>query len=470
MSEKIQPIGSIFVMLKITIMKKNFISCILIFSLLFCSNLRAQVITTIGGIGISGYSGDGGSATNAKMTNPYGVAADTVGNIFVSDETSSTIRKIAPSGLITLYAGIPDSLGYSGDGGPATNARLNGPQGLAINANGNLVVADLGNLVVRMITPSGIISTIAGKNGAAPGHYGDGGPATDAGISCSGVEFDRHGNLYLADEGTSCIRKINSMGIISTIAGIGDSSGFSGDGGPATAAKLGQPVDIAIDTAGNIYVTDLYYHNIRKITPAGIISTIAGVAGTFGSSGDNGPATAALMRVPTGITVNSRGNVFFSDADNNRVRVINTVTGVISTFAGGGTAIPGDGGAATAAKLNYPGQVAFDRYGNILVPEYNGFRVRNVTDPKLGVNTLEKASLVINLYPNPARGILTISVSYPTAIETQATLTNVAGKIVSVFPLTTNRETQLPLNLASGTYFINVVVNNEIISKKIVVE
>src|SRR5437773_2649081 len=265
-----------------------------------------------------------------------------------------------PGGAITTYAGRD----FSGDGGPATAARLLAPAGVALDPAGNLYIADTADHRIRKVTPGGTISTYAGSGSC--GFSGDGGPATAAQLSVPvGVALDPAGNLYIADHDNGRIRKVTSGGTISTYAGSG-SRGLSGDGGPATAAQLSSPHGVALDTAGNLYIADS--NRIRKVTPGGTISTYAGT-GTGPFSGDGGPATAAQLSSPAGVALDLTGNLYIADDGNYRIRKV-TPGGTISTYAGGGSSnFSGDGGPATAAQLNVPVGVALDPAGNLYIAD-----------------------------------------------------------------------------------------------------
>jgi sugar lactone lactonase YvrE len=333
----------------------------------------AGVVSTVAGNGTAGFSGDGGPATSAQLDEPFGVAVDTAGNLFIADLGNERVRKVTPGGVVSTAAGN-GTQGFSGDGGPATAAQLNFPQDAAVDTAGNLFIADLGNNRVRKVTPGGVISTVAG--GGTSG-LGDGGQATSAQLyNPTGVAVDTAGNLFIADKGNYRIRKVTTGGVISTVAGNG-TAGFSGDGGPATSAQLNEPNGVAVDTAGNLFIADLSNQRIRKVTPAGIISTVAG-NGTGGFSGDGGPATSAQFYSPDGAAVDTSGNMFIADVGNNRVRKV-TPGGVISTVAGGGTSGLGDGGLATSAELNFPWGVAVDTAGNLFIGDTSNNRVRKVT-------------------------------------------------------------------------------------------
>ncbi len=277
------------------------------------------IISTIAGNGTYGFSGDGAEATAAAINHPTGLFIGASGNLYISDYLNFRIRKVSTAGIISTIAGTGVS-GYSGDGGPATAAQISQSWGITEDAIGNVLFSDRFNNVIRKIDTSGIINTIIGTGVA--GYSGDGGPASAAQLN-SPVELllDNYGNFYFSDFFNNRIRKISSSGIITTIAGNGI-TGYSGDGGPATNAELNRPVGLSIDSTGNIYIGDYNNSSIRKINSTGIISTIAGT-GTSGFSGDGGPATAAEINSPQGVYVNNSGNIYICDVYNNRIRMIN---------------------------------------------------------------------------------------------------------------------------------------------------
>ena len=251
-------------------------------------------ITTIAGTGEFGFSGDGGPAVEAELRNLYGVAVDSAGNLYIADTRNRRIRKIDSTGTITTIAGTGE-VGFSGDGGPAAVARLTFPYGVAVDSAGNLYIADTGNQRIRKVDSTGTITTIAGTGEV--GFSGDGGPAVEAELrNPYGVAVDSAGNVYIADSSNHRIRKVDSTGTITTIAGTGE-VGFSGDGGPAVEAELRSPRGVAVDSAGNVYIADVSDRRIRKVDSTGTITTIAGT-GEVGFSGDGGPAVEAELRSP----------------------------------------------------------------------------------------------------------------------------------------------------------------------------
>ena len=371
-------------------------------------------ISTFAGNGTAGFSGDGGPATAARLTLPTDVAVDNAGNVYIVDRGNFRVRKVDTLGTITTIAGDGTFGVFGGDGGPATSAQLFLPGGVAADNAGNVYIADTHNERIRKVDTSGTITTIAGDGDF--GFTGDGGPATSAQVSPSDVALDSAGNVYIAGGGgrirkvdtlgtittiagdgtfstsdvaldnagnvyivaiDNLIRKVDTLGTISTFAGNG-TAGFSGDGGPATAARLDFPSGIAVDTAGNVYIADRFNHRIRKVDTSGTITTIAG-DGTFGFGGDGGPAFAAQLRSPQDVALDTAGNVYIADTLNHRIRKVDT-SGTISTFAGNGTAgFSGDGGPATAAQLTDPtADVAADNAGNVYIADRSTHRIRKV--------------------------------------------------------------------------------------------
>ncbi|MBT5873771.1 MAG: hypothetical protein HOH43_10150 [Candidatus Latescibacteria bacterium] len=347
---------------------------------LFITEVRAQsvpIIDTIAGVG-EDYPGDGGPATQAQLSGPVNVHVGSDATIYIVDWSDDVIRTVSPEGTISLFAG-DYSAGFLGDDGPATLAQLNSPTDIVDDGAGNLYIADGGNNRIRKVDAFGTITTVAGTG--IVGHSGDGGPATLAMMdNPSGLAFDSSGSLFIADYGNHVIRKIDTNGVITTVAGTPTVSGFSGDDGPATQALMEYPTALATDTEGGIYFTEESNHTIRKIATNGTLVRIAGT-GSAGFSGDNGPATQAYLSLwwPTGLDVDHLGNVFVTDTFNHRVRRVNT-DGFISTVAGTGTpGYDGDGGPATLASIDDPMGLDVDNEGNIYFPEWSNSTVRKVS-------------------------------------------------------------------------------------------
>jgi uncharacterized protein (TIGR03437 family) len=334
----------------------------------------AFTISTVAGTTVPAFFGDNGAATSADLNTPIAVAVDSSGNLYIADSANERIRKVTKSsGKISTIAGTGIAQ-YTGDGAAATAASLNIPYGIAVDAAGNVYISDLKNHAVRKIGTNGNITTIAGTG--TFGYTGDGGPAASAQLNQPiGLAFDSAGNLYIADSNNYCVRKIDTSGIITTVAGVGGSLGFSGDGGQATKAKLTQPFGIAVDGRGNLYITDSGNHRVREVSN-GVITTIAG--STKGFNGDNGPAAKALLNNPWGILSDANGNLLVSDYGNYRVRSI-SAAGIITTVAGFAPNYGGDGGAATLATLNSPTGLAADSSGNIYIADAGNNVIRQLT-------------------------------------------------------------------------------------------
>src|SRR5947207_3060153 len=295
-----------------------------------------QVITTVAGTGTHAFSVDGGPATSTELYAPYGIAFDPAGNLLIADgfpflvsAGDNRIRRVdAATQIMTTAAGSPGPhacskcVTFSGDGGPATSAELNRPFGVAVDGAGNLFIADFGNSRIRRVdAATHVINTVVGTQGF--GFSGDGGLAASATLAGpADVAVDGEGNLFIADSGNSRIRRVDAATqVITTVAGNG-TGGFSGDGGPATAAKLAGPGGVAVDAAGNLFIVDSGNSRIRRVDAATqVITTVAG-NGTYGFSGDGGPATAAELAFPTGIAVDRVGNLFIADPINNRIREV----------------------------------------------------------------------------------------------------------------------------------------------------
>jgi uncharacterized protein (TIGR03437 family) len=320
-------------------------------------------------------SGDGGPAASACLYDPRGVALDAAGNLYIADTGNARVRKVSTSGIITTVAGGGSA--QPGDGGAATSAYLGNIEGLALDAAGNIYFADWQGNRIRKVSPSGIITTVAGSGNF--GYSGDGGPAINASLSAPfAVAVDASGDIYIADYTNNRVRKVSASGIITTAAGNGN-AGYSGDGGPATSAQLNGPIGVAVDPSGDVYIADSQNYRIRKLSSNGAIATIAGNGGD-GYSGDGGLATSAELAGPCGVALDAAGNLYIGDTGNGRVRVVSP-SGIITTVAGstwyGGYS--GDGGPATAAQLDDPWGIAIGTTGLVYVADSGNSAIRLLT-------------------------------------------------------------------------------------------
>ncbi len=338
---------------------------------------QGYTVTTVVGTGTSGYSGDGGAATSAQIAGVLSVALDTGGNLYVPDQFNHRVRKVTTDGTISTVAGN-GTAGFKGDGDSATSAEFANPSYVVVDGSGNIYISDTSNAVVRKVS-GGKISTYAGNNGSGPGYSGDGGAATNAQLfNPSGLALDSAGNLYIADTSNNLIRKVTSAGVISRYAGVGGAADF-GDGGLALNAALNNPSALAVDAAGNLFIADAGNFRIRKIATNGIITTVAGSGSGTGYGGDGGPATKARLSNVKGIAVDSAGNLYLADTSNSRIRKV-TTDGTITTIAGTGAFnYSGDGGPANAAKFNFPSGVTVDPAGRVYVSDNQNSRVRLLT-------------------------------------------------------------------------------------------
>jgi uncharacterized protein (TIGR03437 family) len=341
------------------------------------------IVSTAAGNGIENYSGDGGAATVAQINTPSNMVLDGVGNLYIADSANNRVRRISPAGIIVTVAGSGVA-GYSGDGGPATGAMLNSPEGLAADADGNVYIADTKNNRIRKLLPSGTIISIAGNGNAA--FFGDGGPANSASIHAPEALYSAGGgHIYIADTGNQRIRELLPDGTIITVAGNGV-QGVAGDGGAATSAQLSLPAGVTLDAAGNIYIADEGNNRVRLVSTGGTISTFAGAA-TF-ALGDGGPATGAQLSAPASVAVDAAGKVYIADSGHNRIRVVSS--GIINTLAGTGVCCySGDGGPAAAAQLNSPWGLVVDSSGRVFVADSGNNAIRLIqTAPTGGLPTI----------------------------------------------------------------------------------
>jgi uncharacterized protein (TIGR03437 family) len=438
------------------------------------------LITAIAGNGSVSSSGDGGPATSAGIGFPKGVAVDAAGNVYIVDALNNRVRKVDSSGTITTVAGNGLPL-FSGDGGPAKSAgfALVGTathQGVAVDKAGNFYFVDAADSRIRKVDTAGIITTFAGSGSLGnSGFSGDGGPAINAQLSVpSGVAFDSAGNLYIADTGNGRIRKVDTSGIITTVAGRGN--GFTlGDGGPATSAQLANPSDVAVDNAGNIYIADFGNSAIRKVNPSGTISSI--LHGGFGNCQPGSkPAAAADIGFGVGLAVDGAGSLYIGDASSLCVHKLDT-SGNVTTYAGGGSNFTGDGIPATSIGLGKPDAVAVDAAGNLYIADSNRFKVFKVAAGPVPTPVVASAlnaasfatgqSLVQGSLASIFGTALAPSTVSATAIPLPLSLGSVSVTIGGVAaPLTFvssgQINLQVPWTLQNGMADIVVTVNNTV--------
>jgi sugar lactone lactonase YvrE len=332
-------------------------------------------IHTVAGNGRLGSRGDGGPAQDAELNRPFGLAIAQDGSIYFTEYFGNCVRRVAPDGSLVRVAGRLDEFGFAGDGGFAIDALFEGTSGIAIGLDGGIIVADDENLRVRRVLPDGVIMTIAGTGDI--GDLGDGGPATSARFNTlAGLALGPDGSLYIADAGNARVRRIDPTGLITTVAGTGH-SGATGDGGPATKAELYQPLSVAATPSGELFIADAGASRVRRVDGHGLIQTVAG-NGERGSHGDGRPATEAQLNAPCGICVDRDGTLFISEFAGHRVRTVSP-EGVITTVAGTGEqGYSGDGGPPQLAKLSRPREVALDQDGNLYIADSENNRVRKV--------------------------------------------------------------------------------------------
>lgn len=429
---------------------------------------RAQaIITNIAGNGITQYIGDGFPATDLSLAVPSGICIHPAnGDLYIADYAVARVRKLTQAGVISTYGGN-GILGFGGDGEPATNAMLREPTGTALDATGNLYITEeYNNRVRRIDAATGIISTIAGSG--AGGYGGDGGNALSAAMEQpAGLCVDKWNNIYIADRGNHRIRRVDAgSGIITTVAGNG-LSGYGGDGGVATAAMLSSPMGVCTDTAGNLYIADKDNNAVRRVQlSTGIISTVAGT-GAADYSGDEGPATAAKLVQPYSVFVSSRSNLYIADFGNNRIRVV-TKDGIMHTLAGSGLFgfVPGSG-PALEARLGGPTGVCADAAENVYFTDGGNSAAWRVSPVYNAVLPARAATGGLRVWPNPASDYMTIAL--PVDVATTVTVLRPDGTVAGCYHSANGRLTIDVSELPSGLYYIQATSNEGVIGGRFTV-
>ena len=355
----------------IAFLLKLFMGSTLLAMTAWSQNESGWRIHTIAGTGKPGHSGDGGRAVEAQLNFPAGLAVDTANNVYIADFFSQRIRRVDTAGTIHTIAGTGEP-SYGGDGGRAVEARLSFPSGVAADHAGNVYITDTGNHRIRRVDASGTITTIAGTG--EPGYGGDGGQAVEAQlVNPKGVAVDGSGNLYFANYFNFHIRRVDATGTISSVAGSNEPCG------PGDDCRLSRDRGIAVDEAGNVYIANIDNSYVRRVDAMGTVSVIAGTRHQPGYGGDGGQAVTAQLRNPLGVAVDKAGNVYIADTANHRIRQIDT-TGTIRTIAGTGEpGYGGDGGQAVEAQLASPFALAVDGSGNLYFADLGNYRIRVLT-------------------------------------------------------------------------------------------
>ena len=428
------------------------------------SPLTAQTINPFAGNHTPGYTGNGGPAVAAECFAPLAVAVDNAGNVYFTDQGNSVVRKVNTTGIISTVAGN-DTAGYSGDGGPATNARLNQPSGIAVDETGNIYIADDVNNVIRKVTTAGIIYNFAGDGTA--GYQGDAGLATNAKLNApKGVAVDHLGNVYIADANNNVVRKVTPNGFIYPFAGTG-AAGFFGNDSAAVIAKLHLPTAVVVDASGNVIIVDQLNNVVRKVNTFGTMSAFAGT-GVYGYSGDGDYADLAKLSTPTELGADALGNVYIADYGNHVVRKV-TSSGKISTIAGNGTSgYSGDGGPALSAELAGPYDVAASSTGKVYITDQISNVVRVILN-NAGIDDLQDSSpqeLVV--YPNPSDGHSTLYL--PAGCNNGVvTITDMMGRTIETTTLAGKNGFTLS-GIPNGNYIVRLITGGNTYRGKVIVQ
>lgn len=399
--------------------------------------VQAQVVTTMAGTGSQGSVNATG--TSASFNSPTSTYVDpTTGNIFVADYANNLIRKITPSQVVTTFAG---SGAQGSTDATGTAASFFNPYGVCVDASGNVFVTDQDNHTIRKITPAGVVTTLAGQVGVSGGADGTGTGATFN--TPRGICIDPTGNLYVTDYLGHKIRKVTQAGVVTTLAGSGSSGALDGTGAAAT---FNRPSGICISPSGDFYVADRSNNKIRKITPTGIVTTYAG-SGAVGSA--NGTGTAATFNLPFGVVCDAAGVLFVADFNNSRIRMITTST-VVSHFAGSGSVGAVDA-TGTSASFNGPIGLSKDAVGNLYIADQFNHKIRKITNPAAGISE-KNLSESLTVYPNPSTDNFNIDLKLSSSII----VVNYLGQVILEQTFNAGKQTINLQNQAKGVYFMTV--------------
>ena len=401
----------------------------------------AQVVTSLAGSGTTGSVNATGPA--ASFNSPTGTCVDAAGNVYVADQANFLIRKITSAGVVTTLAGSGTSGTVNATG---TSASFDNPFGVCVDASGNVFVSDQNNHTIRKITPSGLVTTFAGQVGA-PGAVDATGTAASFNYP-RGLCIDGSGNIYVADFFNHSIRKITPAGVVTTVAGTGLSGNVDATG---TSASFNRPSGVCIDGAGNLFVADQLNHRIRKITlPAGVVTTYAG--STFGFA--DATSTAAKFNLPYGVCADAAGIVYVADFNNQRIRKITTAQ-VVTTFAGQASVGAVDA-TGTSASFNGPIGICSNSLGNMFLADQFNHKIRKISNPAAGINE-NTLSNELAVYPNPSADLFYIDLKSVSKI----TVTNSLGQIVLNQTVNPGKQTIDLQNQAKGLYFVTVLQNGK---------
>lgn len=424
------------------IIEKNFNKIFILLSFFFFVNAKAQYVSTFAG-STQGFVN--GTATTAKFNWPMGIAIDTEGTIFVVDSANYVIRKITSAGVVSTFAG--SGIGGFADG-IASVAQFNGIDGLAVDTAGNVYVADTNNHRIRKISAAGVVSTLAGSTQG----YANGTGTAARFNNPSGVAVDAAGNVFVTDTYNYRIRKITPAGVVSTLAGSGIAGFANGSG---TAAQFNKTYGIAVNDTGSIFVADALNHRVRKITASGVVTTFAG--SVYGYANGNG--TTAKFSYPYGITVDATDNVYVTDAEDNRIRKI-TIAGMVSTLAGSGIGGFADGIGTTAQFIN-PCGVTVDAVGSVFISDATNHRIRKITN---SLSTADYNQNQVLIYPNPVSSIINIDLG--DSIASKVILFDMNGRVMQTENIVNSSGIEIS-NLANGMYLMQITTDKGVVSKKI---